>query len=29
MRALVKIVFNPMDKMIEVERGAILFDAIR
>jgi uncharacterized 2Fe-2S/4Fe-4S cluster protein (DUF4445 family) len=29
MGVLVKIVFNPMDKMIEVERGAILLDAIR
>ncbi len=26
---LVKIVFNPMDKMIEVERGTILLDAVR
>jgi len=26
---LVKIVFNPMDKMVEVERGTILLDAIR
>ena len=26
---LVKIIFNPMDKMIEVERGTILLDAIR
>lgn len=26
---LVKIVFNPMDKMIEVERGTILLDAAR
>ena len=25
----VKIVFNPMDKMVEVERGTILLDAIR
>jgi uncharacterized 2Fe-2S/4Fe-4S cluster protein (DUF4445 family) len=25
----VKIIFNPMDKMVEVERGAILLDAIR
>jgi len=26
---LVKIIFNPMDKVIEVERGTILLDAIR
>ena len=26
---LVKIIFNPMDKMVEVERGTILLDAIR
>ncbi len=26
---LVKIVFNPMDKVVEVERGTILLDAIR
>jgi len=29
MATLVKIVFNPMDKVIEVERGTILLDAIR
>jgi uncharacterized 2Fe-2S/4Fe-4S cluster protein (DUF4445 family) len=26
---LVKVIFNPMDKMVEVERGTILLDAIR
>ena len=25
----VKIIFNPMDKMIEVERGTIILDVIR
>jgi len=29
MGTLVKIVFNPMDKVVEVERGTILLDAIR
>jgi ferredoxin len=29
MATLVKIVLNPMDKVIEVERGTILLDAIR
>lgn len=29
MRDLVKIVFNPMDKVTEVERGTVLLDAIR
>jgi len=29
MATLVKIVFNPMDEVIEVERGTILLDAIR
>jgi len=29
MGSLVRVVFNPMDKVIEVERGTILLDAIR
>ena len=29
MGSTVKIVFNPMDKVIEVEKGAIILDAIR
>ena len=29
MRSVVKIILNPMDKVVEVERGTILLDAIR
>jgi len=29
MKKYVRIIFNPMNKMVEVERGKILLDAIR